>query len=166
MKREIKHFGNGAINLRLVEERDLETTLSWRNRNEARVWFKSTNLITFEQHLAWFRGYQAKDDDFLFVIEVNGKLVGQASVYGIDWVSGHAEIGRFLVAPESSGNGYIGQACQELLRFCSQELDLRYVFLEVLEKNERAISVYERNKFVEEQRYNGLIRMGLILTTS
>lgn len=160
MKRSISPFGNDVVRLRLIEERDLQATLSWRNRDEARVWFKTSHQLTYEQHKAWYQKYLEKNDDFLFVVEVGGHLVGQASVYGIDWQEGSAEVGRFLAAPNGAGKGYIGRACAELMRFCREVIDLKYVFLEVLETNERAINLYQQNGFTEEQRYGGLIRMG------
>lgn len=163
MKRSITPFGNESITLRLIEESDLETTLGWRNRDDARVWFKTSSPLSLEQHQAWFHRYLNKDDDFLFVVEADGKLVGQASVYDIQWDKGLAEIGRFLVAPESSGKGYIGKACEALIRLCTDKLTLRYLFLEVIEANNRAIRLYQRNGFEEERRYTGLIRMGRVL---
>ncbi len=159
MKRPIAPFGNGAVRIRPIEERDLERTLAWRNRDEARVWFKTSSLITMEQHRSWFQRYQELDDDFLFIVENDGVPVGQVSIYRIDWKTSHAEVGRFLVAPEASGQGYIGQACAELLRFCLDTLKLRNVFLEVYESNHRAVNMYRRNGFVEESRHDGLIRM-------
>lgn len=159
MKRAIAPFGNHAITLRLAEERDLPTTLAWRNRDDARVWFKTSDPLTMEQHAGWFRRYQDKDDDFLFVVEADGQLVGQAAVYDIDWSAGTAEVGRFLVAPEAAGRGLIGQACQLLVECCEKTLGLSYLFLEVFENNQRAIRVYDRNGFTEEKRYDGLIRM-------
>jgi diamine N-acetyltransferase len=163
MKRSIAPFGDEYISLRLVKESDLETTLDWRNRDDARVWFKTSSPLTLEQHQAWFHRYLNKDDDFLFVVEAEGKLVGQASVYDIQWDKGHAEIGRFLVAPESGGKGYIGKACEALIRLCADTLSIRYLFLEVLEANDRAIRLYQRNGFEEERRYSGLIRMSRAL---
>lgn len=166
MKRSIAPFCNESIRLRLIEEPDLEATLSWRNRDDARFWFKTTDKLTIEQHLAWFHPYLSKDDDFLFVIEARGKMVGQASVYNIQWANRSAEIGRFLVAPESKGKGYIGSACSELVHFCTNSLKLRYLFLEVIDTNDRAIQIYHQNGFSEERRYNGLIRMGRALTAT
>lgn len=159
MKRPIAPFGNENVRLVLIKEENLNTTLAWRNRDEARIWFKTSNVLSFEQHYAWFKRYQEKDDDFLFIVTVKGKPVGQASVYGIDWQTGRAEVGRFLVAPEESGNGYIGKACSELVRFCENSLGLTYLFLEVMENNDKAMRIYKRNGFIEESRKNGLIRM-------
>jgi len=163
MKRSIAPFGNESIRLRLIEERDLEKTLSWRNRDDARVWFKNSSQLTFEQHQAWFHRYLKRDDDFLFVVEVGGQLVGQASVYDIQWDVASAEIGRFLVAPNSGGKGYIGAACDSLIQFCADTFNLEYLFLEVIETNDLAIRLYQRNGFLEELRHGGLVRMGRTL---
>jgi diamine N-acetyltransferase len=159
MKREIKPFGNGVVRLRPITLDDLDLTMSWRNRDEVRVWFKDSQPLTPEQHRAWYTRYSARDDDFVFVIEADGQPVGHAAVYGIDWIERVAEIGRFMAAPEARGRGYIGLACGELLRFCGETLNLRSVFLEVKENNERAIGIYLRNGFREEARSAGMIRM-------
>jgi diamine N-acetyltransferase len=166
MKRTVKPFGNTVVQLRLIAEGDLDTTLGWRNRDDARIWFKNSQTITPDQHRAWFSQYTAWDDDFLFVIENEGVPVGQASVYGIDWEGGVAEVGRFLVAPEACGRGYIGIACGELLRFCADSLKLKSVFLQVKENNQRAIRIYARNGFLEESRAGGLLRMSCRLGDS
>ena len=159
MKRVLQPFGNAIVQLRLVAEADLDTTMGWRNRDDVRVWFKDSQIITPDQHRAWFVQYSARDDDFLFVVEAKGRPVGQASVYRVNWEEGTAEVGRFLVAPEAGGRGYIGHACAELLRFCADTLSLKLVFLEVKENNERAIRLYARNGFREEERAQGMIRM-------
>ena len=159
MKRVVQPFGNAIVQLRLIAEADLDMTMSWRNCDDVRVWFKNSQAITLDQHRAWFSQYSAKDDDFLFIVEAGDRPVGQASVYGIDWVDGVAEVGRFLVAPEAGGRGYIGHACAELLQFCQDTLNLKSVFLEVKGDNERAIKIYARNGFREEARAEGMIRM-------
>ncbi|RWK23516.1 MAG: GNAT family N-acetyltransferase [Mesorhizobium sp.] len=141
-----------------MEERDLETILAWRNRDEARVWFKSSDRIAFDAHLAWYKRYCQKEDDFFFLVEANGQPVGQCGIYDID--NGSAEVGRFLVAPEMAGQGYIGRSCAEVVRFGTRFLKLSYLFLEVMEQNTKAIRLYTRQGFVEEGRSGGLIRMG------
>lgn len=163
MKRNVLPFGTQSIRMRLIEEADLEITRLWRNRDDARVWFKTSHRLTDEQHRGWFSKYQNKDDDFLFVVESEGHMVGQASVYDVQEDSSCAEIGRFLVAPGSRGKGYMGQACELLIHFCANTLNLKYLFLEVIQTNERAIRLYQRNGFSVESRYDGLIRMGRLL---
>jgi diamine N-acetyltransferase len=163
MKRILQPFGTSTVKLRLITEADLPMTLDWRNRDDVRVWFKSSHVITMDQHHAWFARYAERDDDFVFVVEAVGRPVGQASVYGIDWNEKTAEVGRFIAAPGSRGLGYIGVACEELLRCCALTLNLKSVFLEVKEDNVRAIRLYERNGFQEQERSHGLILMRLSL---
>jgi diamine N-acetyltransferase len=165
MKRALQPFGNGIVQLRLITEADLDTTMGWRNRDEVRVWFKNSQTITPDQHRAWFTQYSTRDDDFVFVVEAGGVPVGQASVYGIDGHAGVAEIGRFISAPGANGKGYIGAACSALLLFCGETLGLKSVFLDVKADNERAIRIYLRNGFREERRADGMIRMVRMLAT-
>lgn len=161
MKRAISVVRSDMVNLRLIEENDLEMTLLWRNRDEVRSCFKYSAVITPEQHLAWFKGYERKDNDFVFVVEAEGVVVGQVSVYGIDWDKGEAEVGRFLAAPGHSGKGYIRAACELLIELCWAELGLNYIFLEVFEHNDRAVRLYQALGFSKENSDSQLLRFGL-----
>jgi len=163
MKRAIQPFENGVVRLRLITEADLEMTLGWRNRDDVRIWFKNSQIIAWDQHLAWYSSYSNRDDDFVFIVEAQGQPVGQASVYGIDWAGAVAEVGRFVAAPEARGRGYIGLACAGLLRCCAEALNLKSVYLEVKEDNDRAIRIYARNGFCEEAKAGGMIRMSCAL---
>ncbi len=138
-------------------------TLSWRNREEARRWFKTSEPITSETHISWYEKYIEKDDDFLFIVEHENRPVGQASVYGIQWENGQAEVGRFLAAPGEAGKGYIRNACTALIRLCQNEFGLKYLFLDVLESNHHAINLYRQQGFTNELHQDGFIRMGLAL---
>lgn len=163
MKQSINSFGNDNIRLRLLIENDLELILAWRNRDDARAWFKDSSIISMDQHRRWFDKYIDKEDDFHFIVEANITPVGQASVYHIDREKSEAEIGRFLVAPNNERKGYIKQACVELIKFCHDDLKLNYIFLEVMATNHKAIALYEKIGFSEEKRYDDLIRMGRYL---
>ena len=161
MKSAIQPFGDGVVTLRLMEEKDLRAILEWRNRDAARVWFKSSDRISLANHQAWFAQYSEKDDDFFFMVEASGAPVGQCAIYNIDRARGSAEIGRFLAAPARSGKGYITRSCRQLINFALQNLNLNYLFLELFERNARAADIYRRCGFVEERRNDGIIRMGL-----
>jgi RimJ/RimL family protein N-acetyltransferase len=160
MKPPVAPFGDGTVTLRLIEERDLTTILDWRNRDEARVWFKTSGKLSLDSHKRWYERYLAKDDDFFFLIEAGGTPVGQCGIYDIDRTCGSAEIGRFLVAPDKTGRGYITRSCAELVRFGTRMLGLPYLFLEVMERNDKAIKIYKQCGFTEESRSEGLMRMG------
>lgn len=164
MKRKISPITKDKISIRLIQEQDLLKTLSWRNLEDSRIWFRTTDIISEESHKEWFNRYLKKDDDYLFVIEFEDKIVGQIAVYDIDFANGSAEIGRFLVSPDYSGKGIMSIACNEVIHLCSKEFNLSYMFLEVRENNHRAIKLYTRQGFSKESEYEGFLRMGRYLT--
>ena len=164
MKPFVQPFGDEVITLRLVKEHDLETILAWRNRDEARVWFKTSEKLSFDSHRRWYENYLASRDDFFFIIEADDRPVGQCALYRIDAQNGSAEVGRFLAAPGQSGKGYIARSCAQLVNFGTQKLFLEHLYLEVMEGNVRAIDIYRRCGFIGERRSGGMIRMTLTHT--
>lgn len=162
-KNGLAPYRSHDVTLRLIGAADLPATLAWRNRDDARVWFKSSAPLTPAQHEGWFKAYSSREDDYLFIVEADGVVVGQASVYGIEAERKSAEIGRFLVAPEHRGQGYIDRACGALIDFCRERLGLEYLFLEVFDHNQRALRVYRHHGFTPEASHDGLTRMGLRL---
>ena len=150
MKPDVLPFGDELVRLRLLRESDLTLTLSWRNRDEIRPWFKTSHALTLEQHRNWFRRYSKDSRDYLFVIEAQSGPVGQAAVYDIDAAKKTAEVGRFLIAPEAQGKGYFSAANRALLGFCFGVLNLQSVFLEVKPANSRAISIYKKLGYVAD----------------
>jgi len=159
-------YETAALTLRLIGESDLPVTLGWRNRDDARAWFKTTATLSLDQHRAWYERYAQKPDDLLFVVEVGGEAVGQVSVYDIDGAAGSAEVGRFLVAGDHGGRGHMRAAIATLLDLCGDALGLSYVFLEVKAANERARRIYASLGFVEEGVDGDLVRMGRQLKQS
>ena len=162
LKKNIQPYTYKGLQLRLIEFDDLKTTtFCWRNRDDVRTWFKLSNLIAFEEHLRWFNCYLSKDNDFHFIVEFEEKIIGQVSAYAIDSDNGIAEIGRFIVAPECRGNGYLGNALDALVLLCAETLRLNHLFLDVFEHNEREIELYKHKGFLAEFRHDRLIRMSL-----
>lgn len=160
MKNVVSTYISGDITLRLLEERDLPLTLSWRNNANVRKWFKSSAEIDFESHKAWFESYKKKSDDYVFISEVSGSVVGQLAVYQIE--SNKAEVGRFISSPDMSGKGLMKLSLQVFLEFIATTFELKEIFLEVYEDNERAIALYQKLGFKAVTVIDGLIQMKLV----
>lgn len=160
MKNVVSPYISGDITLRMLEERDLPLTLSWRNNAGVRKWFKNSAEIDSESHRAWFESYKRKSDDYVFISEVNGSVVGQLAVYKIE--SNKAEVGRFISSPSMSGKGLMKLSLQVFLEFIATTFDLNEIFLEVYEDNERAIALYQKLGFKAVTVIDGLIHMRLV----
>lgn len=65
---------SGAVRLRGIEESDLADLRLWKNANRRAFFFKSE--ITLEGQRAWFQGYLARPDDYMFLVESGAVRVG------------------------------------------------------------------------------------------
>ena len=150
-KETLPAIAGDGITLRLLTADDLSLTLSWRNRDEIRRWFKHNDVLTMHEHQKWFDKHRLDNKAYLFIVERREASVpvGQVSIYNIDCEASEAEVGRFIAAPGESGKGIIRNAILKLVDFGFRELELKRVFLEVYRDNLRAIRLYESVGFNE-----------------
>jgi RimJ/RimL family protein N-acetyltransferase len=142
---------DGDATLRMLTTGDLPATMAWRNHPESRGWFHSTGEISAERHAEWFRRYLERDDDYVLILEIAGVPVAQVAVYDVS--DGAAEFGRLLVDPAARGRGISHRAIALCLRFATDVLGVREIYLEVKRDNVRAIRAYEAAGFrVDESR--------------
>jgi diamine N-acetyltransferase len=154
---------HGRVRLRLLEEGDLPLTLSWRNDDDNRRWFFTTDPIALDVHRRWFAQYRDRDDDFVFVIEETETLkrpVGQLSLYRIEWNTGRAEFGRLLIGdPEAKGLGLAQLATACLTDEALDRWGLRELRCECRTINTRAIAVCAACGFVAQEPVDGVTPM-------
>ena len=163
-KKNIPPIYSDRLRLRLLEEKDLPLTLSWRNQDSIRKWFFHSDLIYLEQHLSWFAKYQTRDDDYVFIIELSALErwipVGQIALYNIDWTSRKAEYGRLMIGdPYAQGKGIAREATKMILDLGFSSLGLSKIYLEVFENNAAARKVYEDCGFLVRSLENNIVRM-------
>src|SRR2546421_2333666 len=141
-KRHIEPVAGGRVRLRLLEESDLPTTLSWRNQDRVRKWFLDSDVITAEVHQEWFRQYVNRDDDFVFIIEETRDLmrpIGQLAIYNIDPVKRRAEFGRMVIGePDALLKGLAKEATMLACEIAFETLGLNE--LEAFIKSANAMS--------------------------
>ena len=101
---------------------------------------------------AWVERHRTAPDEALFVIaDHDDRAIGHVGLYDIDHRVQSAEFA--IVIDRSAWGKGIGRACsRRLIEYGFDELNLRRISLEVLETNERAISLYRSLGFVDEGR--------------
>lgn len=161
MKAVISPFQHGELKLRMLEFEDLPMTLAWRNRDDVRVWFKTSEIIDKDQHLNWFKQYVDKPNDYVFIVIADGKPVGQVAIYDISPETRAAEVGRFIAAPGETGKGYMRAAITALLDVARNQLGLLSVNLQVLAHNERAIRLYQRLGFKQDRTLDDMLVLSM-----
>jgi diamine N-acetyltransferase len=153
----------GGLRLRLLEENDLPLTLFWRNQVGIREWFLNPEIISAEQHQSWFRDYQERENDYVFVIEETERYrgpIGQISLYQIDRKANRAELGRLMIGhSEAVGQGLGRLATELLIEVAFDSLDLEELFLTVRHDNTKAIAIYQSCGFRQDEARNNIITM-------
>lgn len=161
MKPQVAPYRYNDVELRLLKRDDLPMTLAWRNRYDVRMWFNTSDIIGEDQHQIWFERYLDKTNDFVFIVEVDGRPVGQVSIYAIDAASGSAEIGRFIAAPGEDGKGYMRAAIAGLIELAKWHFKLNRIYLEVFEHNERAIGLYQKLGFQKNKASSNMLEFSM-----
>ena len=143
---------------------DLET---WEERNPDAPY--PLTRAQFDKRLAALAA--TPENAVSFVVDLNGKAVGGASLFNFDLYAGHAEAGIGLL-PDARGRGVGTAAIALLVEFGFARRNLRRIHLQAIASNTAAIRVYEKAGFVIEglQRehawvrggYEDIVRMGIL----
>jgi len=119
---------------------------------------------------------EAEQDRNLFYFTLrtrpDGRLIGYARIYWIEWAHGNAMLQLGIGDPCDRGKGYGSQALRLLLRFAFAELNLFRLGAVIPEYNQAALRLFQKAGFVEEacrrkavhrygRRWN-LIHLGLL----
>jgi RimJ/RimL family protein N-acetyltransferase len=97
--------------------------------------------------------WTAEEDDTKarFGIEVDGELIGDCQLTGIDHYRGICNLGITL-GRQYWGQGFGQDAVRTLVAYAFRYLNMRKVSLEVLAEDDRAVGAYKKAGFVEEGR--------------
>lgn len=94
-------------------------------------------------------------DGTFFIIEADGRVIGQCALFGFDEFRGVArrcELGITIGDKEYWGKGYGREAIGLLVDYAFTQWNVQRVGLQVLATNERAIRAYSAVGFIEEGR--------------
>lgn len=153
----------GDATLRMLTAADLPLTLAWRNHPDSRAWFLSTAVLEPHQHELWFEAYQRREDDYVFIVEVDQTARAQVALYNISPAG--AEFGRLLVDPDARGQGFSHRVIALCIRAAKERLALPKLTLEVKQDNVAALRAYDRAGFTEVRRDSqGIVHMEVRLT--
>ena len=135
------------ILLRPMREEDAEAVVRWRSDPAVRRWFFSTDPITIESHLAWFRRENPDRIDYVIVLEKTGRPIGTVSFIKFDRRARTAQDGTMIGEPALWGKGYGREALLLWLSFGFKRLGLRSIDAQVKISNERSARLLERLGF-------------------
>lgn len=133
--------------LRVMEERDLQSVLAWRNHPEVRRYMFNSGEIAWSEHVAWFAAASTNPRKHLLVFESDGVLLGFIN-FSESASGGIAEWGFHAApdAPKGTGKHMLGLA---LIHGFTQ-LGLHKISAQVLQGNPRSLVLHRQLGFSEE----------------
>lgn len=162
------------VTLRPVRPDDYEQLYAWRV--DLATWGDQSDLAPYPMTLAEYARWKDQADPakgITWAAEVDGTLVGRASMFAFDELARNAEVGLGF-GPEHRGKGYGREVLGLLLDFGFRRRNLHRIWLECAATNERAIRAYRAAGFVEEGRlrehawidgaYVDMVRMAVLRT--
>jgi len=129
------------VRLRAANEGDLSNLRHWKN--EQREFFFFKNEIMPEQQYEWFRAYQKRPEDFMFMVMAAEDAVGCMGIRLVDnlWDVYNVILG----SKQFGGKGLMSRALQAMLCFAASRHN-NQIALKVL-KQSPAVDWYKKNGF-------------------
>ena len=164
----------GRIQLRPLEEEDLERTRAWVNDPEVARLVNRVTPVTGPQHRDWYQRVVTDAREVIFAVQVvaDGTHIGNCGLKQIDPRVRKGELWIYLGDRAYWGQGYGTEACRALCRFGFERLNLHRIHLYVAEYNRPAVRLYERLGFrtegklrddiFQDGRYHHSIVIGLL----
>lgn len=143
------------IKIIYYDKKFLNLSWDWLNDSEIK---KLTNTPDFkkEDQVKWFESLIAKKDYFIWGVTVDEKPIGVCGIKKI--TQEDCEYWGYIGEKEYWGKG-IGKVIINLMEEEAKKLNLKSIWLQVLENNERAVALYKKTGYIAEKTESGLIFM-------
>lgn len=126
--------------------------MMWREANQ--IGFANRFKGSMEKTKYWFENILLPNNErILFFIHLpSGIVIGHLGYASFDFENKSAEIDNVVRGVKSLGHGIMALAMKTILAWGKETLQLRDIFLRVLDDNPHAITFYERLGFKEVNR--------------
>jgi UDP-4-amino-4,6-dideoxy-N-acetyl-beta-L-altrosamine N-acetyltransferase len=145
------------VRLRRLRAGDSAMVRSWRNSPRVADDLITNHTISAEEHEAWLRRVLDSDDCRYWIICVDDRPVGLASVVDIDRMEKRCRWGFYNAEVDLRGRGIVTAALTSVLDHIFGELGLDVVAAEVLASNAASLAVHHRLGFEIVERVPGAV---------
>ena len=150
-----------TIKLRALTNADIKKTLFWHNQKDIQNLYSGHPFpVNIEMEELWYSKILTSNyPTTIFGIELikESELIGISLIKNINNINRNAEFAIYIGEDQHRGKGYSKEATIKTLKFAFFQLGLKRLYLNVLEKNNVAISLYEKIGFKKE----GLLRSAI-----
>lgn len=152
------------INFKDIEYKIQYETLKWRNSEHVARYFQIKS-IDEDTHKKWLENINRENSSTVaFLIEFEKEYIGVSYFSSIDYENKKSDWGIYIYKEDLRGKGIGRKVIEKSLDYAKNEIKLNKVFLEVLDGNIAAKSLYESVGFKLQSNFDGVLRYSLDLT--
>lgn len=129
--------------IRPINSRDLALVLQWRNSARIRQNMIQDQLISWEEHCAWFENLQHRSDREVLLFSIADKKVGIVSFVDINVEHKHCSWG-FYIGEEAAPKGAGMLMVYHALNYIFAKNDLHKIKAEVLDCNKASLEFHKK----------------------
>lgn len=144
---------NRTILLRALEKEDLDILYKWENNTE--VWELSNTLIPFSKYTLqeYIESsqkdiYEAKQLRLIIEHLETQTALGTLDLFDFDPYHMRSGVGILIAEKENRGKGYASEALDTLIRYCSEILDLKQLYCNIIENNTESLNLFISKGFI------------------
>lgn len=139
------------LNISLLERKDLEKARELHNEHSTLLHLHDATHVTEQRQENWFQslGLSASSSRYALHCKSNGEFVGIFRSDRLDLKNGSVMIG-LDITPSQRGKGFSKEIYRWFLNYYFHHIRLHRVYLEVLDCNTIAKTLYKQIGFVEE----------------
>lgn len=141
------------IKLRLLEPKDLEEIVAWRNSDQAYDAFFTHTLLNLDKQTRWYEDQLNDPSQFNFAIvhSETGLTIGMISLYHIDPICKRCEWGRVMIGNKNYlDSGYAREAIEVVLEYAFEYLGMHRVQCTAMATNKKVVQLYDSIGFRRE----------------
>lgn len=148
-----KKLEGERIYLSPINKDDVNIYTKWMNDSSVTDGIcQTTKLFSIDAEKEYLEKIGVNDYQFAIVEKSSDTLMGNCSIFSIDSICGHGELGIFIGEESFRSKGYGKEVIRLLLSFCFETLNFASVELSAISFNERAVNCYKSAGFKEVGR--------------
>jgi len=136
----------GKYSFRSVTSDDCDIWLRWRNLDQVRLMSFNSDIISYKDHVVWFKKMLTDDTKQYFIFTIDQKPVGIVGFFRFDRENKSAYWSFYLgdvEVPRGTGT----EMCKLGLLLAKDYLKIKILNSEVLEDNVKSIKIHEALSF-------------------
>lgn len=136
-----------------INKEDVNIYTKWMNDSSVTDGIcQTTKVFSIDAEKEYLEKIGVNDYQFAIVEKSSDTLMGNCSIFSIDSICGHGELGIFIGEESFRSKGYGKEVIRLLLSFCFKTLNFASVELSAISFNERAVNCYKSAGFKEVGR--------------